>query len=706
MQKFVIYSVLFLGLLLSPDLSSRNSKTDSLEVKLKSAKDTSKVNILNELAKAYQKSDTNKILIYAEKARALAKKLNYKSGYAIALCNIGIYHIYKEENKKAVEFFNLSLKSADELDEKTVLKLLSTIAINHKDSALKIRTYKQAIKLAEKIHSDKTGIIYHNLAYHYFNLSDHKTSFHYFLKGLQASEKSKNKYSIMINADGMANILEAQGNEKATTYKKIALEMAEKLNNTEYKAWVRCHFIVYYRKQQQYDTAISIGYEAIRLAKPIDDNLTLSQAFSEVGYAFYLKGDKEKAIGCYHQGLAYLKNLHGSKNLLITLLYRLGQGYTASGKYKQAFSYLNQAIEEAKYINAKNELLPVYRELSYAYFTTCDFKKAYIYNDLYHILKDSIYSLENKEQIAGIITRYEVEKKEQSIKILEQENKIKDLKISQSNTQFIVVTALCLFILVIALLIYFRYRVHVKAGKIMKQVNKEILKANSDIRDYANEKEVLLQEIHHRVKNNLQLISSIFNWQAENVTDERLLQIIAESRSRIKSIALVHESLYQANNFSHLNFKEYLEDLLTYLDTIYNKNKNICLTKNIQPLLINLDVIVPIGLIVTELVSNSFKHAFPCQIKGEIEVVLTEDEPHVYTLQVKDNGVGFPEKIIPGNRIQTMGLELVKILVRQIKGRMCIHKTSGTFFSISFNILHSKKNTRKNYNEKYQNINS
>jgi hypothetical protein len=160
MQKFVIYSVLFLGLLLSPDLSSRNSKTDSLEVKLKSAKDTSKVNILNELAKAYQKSDTNKILIYAEKARALAKKLNYKSGYAIALCNIGIYHIYKEENKKAVEFFNLSLKSADELDEKTVLKLLSTIAINHKDSALKIRTYKQAIKLAEKIHSDKTGIIF------------------------------------------------------------------------------------------------------------------------------------------------------------------------------------------------------------------------------------------------------------------------------------------------------------------------------------------------------------------------------------------------------------------------------------------------------------------------------------------------------------------------------------------------------------------
>jgi len=206
--------------------------------------------------------------------------------------------------------------------------------------------------------------------------------------------------------------------------------------------------------------------------------------------------------------------------------------------------------------------------------------------------------------------------------------------------------------------------------------------ADARIRASLEEKEFLLKEIHHRVKNNLQVIASMLRMQAERAEDNRLLAHFQAAQSRIRSMALVHEKLYRSSDFADINFAEYLKDVTAELFRLYCK-EGVSLETDIQAIRLSVDVAIPCGLIVNELVSNSLKHAFPDGRKGVITIAMRADGPDSYLLKVEDTGIGMTDAFDPqqGN---TLGLNLVSVLVQQIDGTVKIESRNGTRHAIRF----------------------
>jgi len=198
------------------------------------------------------------------------------------------------------------------------------------------------------------------------------------------------------------------------------------------------------------------------------------------------------------------------------------------------------------------------------------------------------------------------------------------------------------------------------------------------------EKELLLKEIHHRVKNNLQVVSSLLKLQTGYVKDENALDLLMDSQNRVRSMALVHQKLYQSADFSEINFTEYLRQLSGHLLNSFKTNPEIVnIDISAEKLELGIDHAVPCGLIVNELISNSLKYAFPDGKKGTIVIDLQKCNNNEIILTISDDGVGFPEGI-NYRETQSLGLQLVNTLVGQIDGNISMENHVGTTFRISF----------------------
>lgn len=207
----------------------------------------------------------------------------------------------------------------------------------------------------------------------------------------------------------------------------------------------------------------------------------------------------------------------------------------------------------------------------------------------------------------------------------------------------------------------------------------------------ASRQEMLLKEIHHRIKNNLQVISSLLYLQSTNVKDQNTLAILAESQSRVKSIALIHEKLYRSRDLERLAFGDYLHDLLSEMMRTYGvRRERIALLTDIKEVYLGIDTAVPCGLIVNELVSNALKHAFPVGGEGEIRIDLRPTEDDRYVLRVHDNGVGLPSNV-QWQKSKSLGLKLVTDLTKQLGGSVRVDSQVGTAFEITFAELRYKE---------------
>ena len=203
------------------------------------------------------------------------------------------------------------------------------------------------------------------------------------------------------------------------------------------------------------------------------------------------------------------------------------------------------------------------------------------------------------------------------------------------------------------------------------------------IRASLRDKEMLLKEIHHRVKNNLQVVSSLLYLQSRKVHDDGVLEMFQESQHRVRSMALVHERLYRTEDLAWIDFGAYIHDLTDYLFQVYKtEDKSIRLKTHFASLPLNIDAAIPCGLIVNELVSNALKHAFPNGKPGEINIELYEGEDGQFSLSVSDNGIGFPEDVDFRNTT-SLGLQLVNTLADQIEGSVELDGKDGTSFVIT-----------------------
>jgi PAS domain S-box-containing protein len=213
--------------------------------------------------------------------------------------------------------------------------------------------------------------------------------------------------------------------------------------------------------------------------------------------------------------------------------------------------------------------------------------------------------------------------------------------------------------------------------------NTERKEIDRKIRDSLKEKEVLLQEVHHRVKNNLQVISSILNLQSSYVNDPKTLEILRESQQRIKSMSFIHETIYRTADFSRLEFMDYIKTIASNLIQSYRTAATrVDFIPDMQSVGLNLDQAIPCGLIINELVSNALKYAFKGRKKGTLTVILKEENNDVI-LAVKDDGVGLP-KDFAFEKNNSLGIQLVYALLEQIDATMKVDQSNGTEFFIRF----------------------
>lgn len=208
--------------------------------------------------------------------------------------------------------------------------------------------------------------------------------------------------------------------------------------------------------------------------------------------------------------------------------------------------------------------------------------------------------------------------------------------------------------------------------------------AEARIREALTEKEVLIKEVHHRVKNNLQVISSLLNLQAADIKDPNTLDVLKESQNRVRTMALIHEKLYQSSDLARIDFSTYLQSLVYSLSQSYRvKSEQVSVQVDAEKILLDLDTAIPCGLMVNELVSNSIKYAFPEDRAGQIKVSCSQRSDKRYSLIVSDDGIGLPPDLDYA-RSPSLGLKLVTSLVDQIDGELIVDRKNGTRFEIIF----------------------
>lgn len=216
-------------------------------------------------------------------------------------------------------------------------------------------------------------------------------------------------------------------------------------------------------------------------------------------------------------------------------------------------------------------------------------------------------------------------------------------------------------------------------------------RAEEQVTASLREKEILLREIHHRVKNNLQVISALLHLQSDSVQDEASLSLFRVSQERIKAMALVHEKLYKSRDLASIDFGEYVENLTRHLASSYVEDPDRIVVKaDAGSFSLDIEEAIPCGLIINELISNSLKHAFPDGRGGEITVACHADRDGTVTVEVRDNGIGMPEGLDLLDT-ETLGLQIVAMLVRQLRGTIEMKSENGAEFVLTFNACRDRE---------------
>ena len=361
----------------------------------------------------------------------------------------------------------------------------------------------------------------------------------------------------------------------------------------------------------------------------------------------------------------------------------IGTVYSMTGKKDEALRYMNEVLDLSSEIGANRELRDAYNEISIIHTDMGNFEEALKYKARYSEIKDTLFSEQTTEIASNIEAKFENEKKAKEIEILKKENEIQDLELARNRLMIIA----SIGGLVLAIIFIFIFaRINREKRKAMDLLQEQ----NENIKKQKEEKEVLLKEIHHRVKNNLQVINSLIRLQCAYTEDQEALDLFDECQDRIISMALIHEKMYEAHDLSNINIKEYVTQLSGNLLRSYRLNQRINLDVEISINQLSLDTLVPLGLLLNEFISNSLKHAFEGREEGTITTKLSKREDQMFELIVGDNGIGLPRDF-SFKSANTLGMELIETLTEQLDGTISRMPEEGSYFKIVFKGLEQQR---------------
>lgn len=533
------------------------------------------------------------------------------------------------------------------------------------DSSLQYLLAAEQIFKQEGFESElaKTYQVYQEV---HTNQKEYKLALEYIFKASEIYQKLDDKYNLASAYNDIAWVQQRQEEyETALEYGDKALELLKGESADELKG------TIHFTRGSAYVSASSFDLALLELTKAMDylqkaeaSPLSLSRVINSRGNAYKLMGNHEAAIQDYQSNLALCEELDHKRGIMVSHA-NLGHTHLLNKNYNAALPYLLFAKEAMESTNDKANLWEQYMHLSNTYEALGDYENALLYerklateNEEYY--EDKIDQLELETQ-----TKFETGQRQATIVLQEQ-------TIQQQRQRQLLILGLAVLLGAVLLLVYNNYR------------NKKRLSAELEVKN--REKELLLKEIHHRVKNNLQTISSLLNLQSAQIKDKEIQGAVIESKNRVRSMALIHQKLYQGENLAAIEMKEYLRMLSENMIKSFGRHRDLELLVEMPEVEVDVDTAIPIGLITNELLTNTLKYAFPGGQPGLIQVSLVHDpKADQMCLKLSDNGVGI--KSMNGEtdeRRTNFGSQLVKLLTTQLDGKMIVNTENGFETIINF----------------------
>lgn len=584
--------------------------------------DSLKLQLLNDLGYYYHTRNLNTALDYIEEGLSLARQLNKQRWEGRLQISQGAILLRMEE-----------LDLAEKVLNEAIDKVLPT----------------------------DLWLLYTNLGYVYERRGMLGKASDYALQTLQTGEElGQDRAKAMAYSD-LSCLFWKQGKfDQALEYglKSIALYEKRGIQDLDYD------FTLYlvgnnYLALRQYQEALDYYKRSIRMGEQYGFYNNLSDVYISLADLYATLETYTKAEKAGLEALKYARLLENNFMIMRSLL-SLGKIYNHEAKYHQAEESLQMSICVAtEDFGDKFFLQQVYEALATAYEGQAQYDKAYRAMQQHDLLEDQFFTIEADQRLAELQTQLEVAQKENTIQ--QQQNQLK----KQTTFQFLMVIILVLMVSFL-LFLYQTYQQKKKHNLTLAKKNQEM--------------EFLLKEIHHRVKNNLEVVSSLLSLQAHH-QDAHMQEVMVENQNRVQSMSIIHEKLYQGENLSSIEMKDYFLKLGNYVIHMFGAEERVELRCDMDAIEVDVDMAIPIGLIVNELLTNALKYAFPDGRKGYISISLTQKDK-MLLMEVADNGVGRgPEK---NPKSKGFGSELVRLLTRQLEGKMRLDMQQGTTIHFEF----------------------
>jgi two-component sensor histidine kinase len=518
------------------------------------------------------------------------------------------------------------------------------------------------------------------LAVYYANIDADSTAMELYTETIRLARSIQDTLRWISPYKGLSSLFAKMGlNDKCIEFCKEGLALAKAYNDPRSVAALSNNMATGYYQQREFDDCIVLLKDALAVNKKAGLIEATIRNLSNIGDVYKELENIDSSAFYMGQAVNLLPSIQVPRTSIYTLI-SLADLRILQKNYPAAIKYAKEAITLGKASDLESISAGAYKNLYDAYKTLNQEKAALNAFENYWRIQEKFLETDRNKAISSVEQEFQTYKKDTEIEILK-----KDQTLSTTQRNSAIGAAALLGLL--SLLYFNRFRLKKKSEQELQIKNEEIAEQSKVIQTSLTEKETLLREIHHRVKNNLQIISSLLNIQSENIEDPNVLSSIKEGQSRVQAMSLIHSNLYQSEHINNVNIETYLKELVAYLSEMFaGQSKNIEIEVDAHEIEFDIDTAIPLGLIVNELVSNAYKYAFDNQQQGKVQIKVKALNKTDYELNVKDNGKGLPDNFDPA-KSKSLGLKLVKNLSKQLRGKFKSSSSNGAIFVVTFKHL-------------------
>lgn len=442
-----------------------------------------------------------------------------------------------------------------------------------------------------------------------------------------------------------------------------------------------------YDNPKTLEKAFEYGEQALKISLALHSNIYIGKCYLQLSMVSELRNNNAMIEVFARKAIEALTQTDDLDDLAESWVKVWSSKMRTNAPITQRLDPIFKAVAIFEKVGNNQRTGDCYREISELYFSSSDFnnslnylKKAIFYYRAAHLKEEAIYPISTRLNII-----YEAEKRNRDIIRLRNKTHLQQSKLNnEAILRNSMITFLVLLLIILGLL-YKSFMFKKKTNKVLETQQNEINKKNTTLQNLLVEKEWLLREIHHRVKNNLHMVVGLLASQVEFLKTPEAVQAINDSQNRIQTMSLIHQKLYQSENLSLIEMSSYIFELTEYLKDSFEIQNNIRFILDVDNFNLPLSHSIPIGLIFNEAVTNAIKYAFPNQKKGIINISLKKNNDNNCVLIIRDNGIGLPPDFDPYNN-PSLGVKLMHGLAADIEGKFLITNVNGTKITLEFTV--------------------